>query len=177
MIILALIGSPRKGSNTDLLVDQVLRGAQDRGNLAEKIYLYDHQILSCLDCRSCKKYDFTCPLKDEMLWIYPRIEKADLIIFGTPVYWYGPTAKMKLLIDRLRPFIASGRLKNKRWVLVTPSEEGASCCGPLMDMFEMSLNYLGMEFAGSILAKAYERGEIRDNDEEMNKAYELGVSL
>jgi multimeric flavodoxin WrbA len=177
MKILALIGSPRKGSNTDLLVDQILKGARTRGHLAEKIYLYDCEISPCIDCRRCKKDDFTCALKDEMLEIYPRLEEADLIVFGTPVYWYGPTGMMKLFIDRLRPFIASGKLNGKRSVVVTPSEEGASCCGPLLETFRMSFNYLGMTFAGSILAKAYERGEIRDELDELKKAYQLGLSI
>jgi multimeric flavodoxin WrbA len=177
MKILALIGSPRKGSNTDILVDRVLQGAQSCGHVTEKIYLYDYQITPCLDCRRCKKDDFTCALLDGMSEIYPKLEEADLIVFGTPVYWYGPTAKMKLLIDRMRPFIASRKLKGKRGVVVTPSEEGESCCGPLMEMFRMSFEYLGMTYAGSILAKAYERGEVRDSEDDLKRAYELGASL
>jgi multimeric flavodoxin WrbA len=177
MKILALIGSPRIRSNTDILVDQVLEGAQGCGSTTEKIYLYDYQILPCLDCRKCKKDDFTCSLRDGMSEIYLRFEEADLIVFGTPVYWYGPTAKMKLLIDRMRPFIASGKLKGKRGIVVTPSEEGESCSGPLMEMFRMSFEYLGMTYAGSILAKAYERGEVRDDEVVLKKAYELGASL
>jgi multimeric flavodoxin WrbA len=177
MKVLALIGSPRIGSNTDILADRVLQGAQSRGHSTEKIYLYDYRISPCLDCRRCKRDDFTCHLVDGMSEIYPRLEKADLIVFGTPIYWYAPTAKMKLLIDRMRPFIASGKLKGKRGVVVTPSEEGESCCGPLMEMFRMSFEYLGMVFAGSILARAYERGEVRDNVDDLNRAYELGASL
>jgi multimeric flavodoxin WrbA len=177
MKILALIGSPRIGGNTDILVDQVLQGAKRCGYATEKIYLYDYQISPCLDCRRCKKDDFTCAIKDGMSEIFHRLEGADLIVFGTPVYWYGPTAKMKLLIDRMRPFIASGKLKGKRGVVVTPSEEGESCCRPLMEMFRMSFEYLGMTYAGSILAKAYERGEVRDNEEDLKRAYELGASL
>ena len=111
-----------------------------------------------------------------MTEIYPKLEEADLIVFGTPIYWYGPTAKMKLLIDRMRPFIASGKLKGKRGIVVTPSEEGESCCGPLMEMFRMSFEYLRITNAGSILAKAYERGEVRDNEEDLKRAYELGAS-
>ncbi len=172
-----MIASPRKGSNTDILVDRVLHGAQSCGHTVEKVYLYDYQILPCIDCRRCKKNDLTCHLLDGMSEIYPRLEEADLIVFGTPVYWYGPTAKMKLLIDRMRPFIASRKLKGKRGVVVTPSEEGKSCCGPLMEMFRMSFEYLGMTYAGCILAKAYERGEVRDNEEELKRAYELGASL
>ena len=152
-------------------------GAEDNGNSFEKIYLYDFDISACMDCRKCKRSDFACALEDGMCQIYPKLEEADLILFGTPVYWYGPTAKMKLLIDRMRPFIASGKLKGKKGIVVTPSEEGDSCCGPLIEMFKMSFEYLGMSFAGSILAKAYERGEIKNNPAELTKAYDLGKSI
>lgn len=109
--------------------------------------------------------------------VYPKLEDADLIVFGTPIYWYGPTGKMKLFIDRLRPYIASGKLIGKAGVVVAPSEEGPGCCGPLMEMFRMSFDYLGMEFAGSLLAKAYEKGEVGEDAEEMKRAYKLGRSL
>jgi multimeric flavodoxin WrbA len=99
------------------------------GNHAtKKIYLYDYLILPCLACSRCKKDDFTCALKDGMPETYPRLERADLIVFGTPVYWYGPTAKTKLLIDRIRPFIASGKLKGKRGIVVpSPTSYAAGC--------------------------------------------------
>lgn len=179
MKILALIGSPRKQGNTEILVSEICRGSRTKGHAVETIRLYDYEILPCLDCRHCKQSeaDYTCSLKDAMQVIYPKLEDADLIIFGTPVYWYGPTAKMKLLLDRLRPFIASGRLKGKKGIVVIPSEEGPDCCGPLMEMFRMSFDYLGMKTVGRILARAYERGEIEKNPEEIRRAYELGASL
>ncbi len=179
MKILALIGSPRTGGNTDILVKEILRGAKSKGYLVERLDLYDYEILPCLDCRRCKRSEsgYTCALMDGMKEIYPMLENSDCIIFGTPIYWYGPTAKMKLLIDRLRPFIANGKLKGKKGAVVVPSEEGSECCGPLMEMFRMSFDYLGMEMAGSILAKAYERGEILERPEELKRAYDLGKSL
>lgn len=109
MRILALVGSPRKGGNTDILTEEVLRGARDQGHDTEKLRLYDYEILPCRDCRRCKNRErgYSCALSDGMQEIYPQLERADVIVFGTPIYWYGPTAKMKLLIDRLRPFISS----------------------------------------------------------------------
>jgi multimeric flavodoxin WrbA len=177
MNILALIGSPRKAGNTDLLVDAVIDGALTAGHHADKLFLYDYDIRPCLDCRRCKRDDHRCALADDMGAIYGRLRDADLIIFGTPVYWYGPTAKMKLLLDRLRPFIADGGLTGKQGLLVVPSEEGAGCCGPLITMFHMSFSYLGMEPAGEILACAYERGEIKKSPGELKRAYEMGASL
>ena len=177
MRILAVIGSPRKGGNTDILVDEILKGAESKGHVAEKLRLYDYDILPGLDCRGCKRPDsgYTCVLSDGMREIYARLESADLIIFGTPIYWYGPTAKMKLFIDRLRPYIASRKLEGKKGMVVTPSEEGPVCCGPLLQMFAMSFEYLGMENAGSLLAQAYERGEIAKRPEELERAREIGI--
>ncbi|MBN2223827.1 MAG: flavodoxin family protein [Deltaproteobacteria bacterium] len=177
MNILALIGSPRKGSNTELLIDAVMEGARTAGHQAEKLSLYDYDIKPCVDCRRCKRDDYRCALTDDMSAIYPRLRDADLIIFGTPVYWYGPTAKMKLLVDRLRPFIADRGLAGKKGLVVVPSEEGAACCGPLSEMFRMSFGYLGMEPAGEILAAAYERGEIKKSPNELKRAREKGASL
>jgi multimeric flavodoxin WrbA len=179
MKILALIGSPRKGGNTDILIDEILRSAVKNGHKAEKLYLYDYDILPCLDCCRCKRSDsnYNCALRDGMQKIYLRLEESGIIIFGTPVYWYGPTAQMKLFIDRLRPFIASRKLLGKKGLVVVPSEEGPGCCGPLMEMFNRSFDYLGMEMLGSILAKAYERGEVARSIEEMKKAIDLGATL
>jgi hypothetical protein len=84
---------------------------------------------------------------------------------------------MKLLIDRLRPYIASRKLAGKKGMVVTPSEEGAACCGPLLQMFAMSFDYLGMVNAGSLLAQAYEKGEIKKMSGELERAQEMGLSL
>jgi multimeric flavodoxin WrbA len=177
MKVLALIGSPRKGSNTDILVDKILEGCREKGFIAEKLYLYDFNISACTDCRLCKSDNHECSIKDDMQKIYPKMEKADIIVFGTPVYWYGPTGKMKLLIDRMRPFIASRKMQGKRAVLVAPSEEGPKACKALLEMFQMSFEYLGMEFVESILSTAYERAEVSANKKDLNRAYELGISL
>lgn len=177
MKILAMIGSPRKGGNTEILVDEMLRGAQVGGHIQEKICLYHYEILPCMDCRKCKKGDCICPLDDGMQEIYPKIDAADLIVFGTPNYWFGPTGKMKLLLDRMRPYVASGRLKGKKAILVTPAGDGPPVCGPLVEMFRLSFDYLGMEFIGKILGTAYEKGEIAQDEVALKDAYELGASL
>lgn len=177
MKILALIGSPRKGGNTDTLVEQILKGSKSKGHTSDKLYLYDYEISPCIDCRDCKKKDLACTIKDGMQELYPKMEEADLIIFSTPNYWYGPTGKMKLFMDRMRPFGANGKLRGKKAVVVTPAAEGPTACGPLVEMFRMSFDYLGMESIGEVLAAAYEKGDIRDNEEELKNAYDFGVSL
>ncbi len=177
MKVLALVGSPRKEGNTDLVIDRILQGAKTNGLLIEKVYLYDFEILPCLDCRACKLADYRCILKDDMGEVYKKLEGADIIIFGTPLYWYGPSGKMKLLIDRLRPYVESKRLKRKKAVMVVPSEEGAQACVGLVNVFRSTLRYLEMELTSQVLVKAYEKGEVNKHPEILDAANQVGRAL
>ena len=177
MKVLGLVGSPRKGGNTDLLVSAILYGAGASNHEIEKLFLYNVDISPCVDCRGCKKGTFQCVLKDGMKLLYPKLESADVIVFGTPLYWYGPTGKMKLMVDRLRPYIASKRLKGKKAILVVPSEEGADACNLVVGMFELSFKYLEMDLVGKILAQASEKGEVREQPNVLDEAFKLGKAL
>jgi len=68
-------------------------------------------------------------------------------------------------------------LKGKKWVIVSPSAEGPNSCRLLVEMLRLSCDYLGMKFAGKILAKAYEREEIKKDQKALRKAFEFGASL
>jgi multimeric flavodoxin WrbA len=173
MKILALIGSPRKKGNTDLLVDAALGEAAKRGHTGEKLYLYAYAMRPCVDCRACKQGEKVCVQKDDMPKIYRAIDAADVLILATPIYWYGPTAQMKLLIDRLRPYVANRRLEGKKAYLIAPSEEGPSACGPLADSLKMSYKYLGLVYGGEVLVTANEKGEVANKPGEMEKARRL----
>ncbi|MCW4005100.1 MAG: flavodoxin family protein [Candidatus Bathyarchaeota archaeon] len=177
MKVLGLVGSPRKGGNTDLLVDAVLFGAGAAGGVVEKLYLYDAKIMPCVDCRACKTGGFKCVLGDSMQQLYGKLEDADVLVFGTPLYWYGPTAQMKLFLDRLRPYIASGKLEGKKAVLIVPSQEGADACRSTVGMFEASFKYLGVDLVGKLLPTAYEKAEIKKQPDTLTQAFELGKTL
>ena len=177
MHLVALNGSPRKQGNTDILLDQIIKGFTELKGTTEKVYLTQNKVQPCLDCRKCKASPYICPLKDDMPRLIPILEKAEVLVFGTPIYWYGPTAQMKLLIDRLRPFIVNKHLQGKLGVLVVPSEEGAPICDPIVKMFQMSFQYVGMNYGGAFLTAAYEKGEIVKNLSEMNRAYDFGKNL
>ena len=97
--ILGVVGSPRRNGNTDVLVSHVLKGARAAGAQTETLYLGDLTIQECDGCHACWQGP-VCPKRDDMDAVYPKIIASDAIIFGTPVYWYGPTALMKGLIDR-----------------------------------------------------------------------------
>lgn len=177
MKILAFVGSPRKGSNTDLVVSSILQGAEENRHEIEKVYLYDEDIKPCQDCKACKSEPFTCSIRDAMQRLYPLIEDAQILVFGTPLYWYGASAKMKLLIDRLRPYISSNKLKHKKAVLVIPSEDGPEACNYAVGMFNLSFEYLNLNLVATLLPKATERAEVQKQTETINAAKEIGKKL
>jgi multimeric flavodoxin WrbA len=177
MKVLAFVGSPRKASNTDLVINAILQGSTEKNNTTKKVYLYDADIKPCLDCKACKKGNFKCLLNDAMQQLYPSLEEAEVLVFGTPLYWYGPSAKMKLLIDRLRPYIASKKLRGKKAVLVVPSEEGPDACNYIVGMFNESLKYLGVDLVATLLPKASEFSEVKNQPQTLDVAIGIGRNL
>ncbi len=105
MNILALNGSPRrKKSNTNRILLPFLEGAREAGAEVDLVYLYDKEIKPCLGCYACwLKTPGACCQKDDMNELLPAMDGADVIVYATPLYVFGMTAQMKLLLDRIIP--------------------------------------------------------------------------
>ncbi|RJQ36258.1 MAG: flavodoxin family protein [Dehalococcoidia bacterium] len=104
MKVLAFNSSPRKGGNTDVLIDEALRGAQAAGAQTEKYMLHYLNIKYCIGCRKCKEPNFKkiCVLKDDMTdFIYQKIFDADIIVIGLPIYTGREPAQLATFFDRL----------------------------------------------------------------------------
>jgi len=98
--VLVLSASPRKNGNSDLLCDQFMKGAQQAGHQAEKIFLKDKKINYCTGCGTCINGKKSCPQKDDMAEVLEKMIASDVIVMATPVYFYTMNAQMKTLIDR-----------------------------------------------------------------------------
>jgi multimeric flavodoxin WrbA len=176
--ILGVVGSPRKRGNTHLLVSRILDGAVSEGAAAETLFLGDLNIRECDGCHVCWKGK-QCSKKDDMKNVYPKIMQSDIIVFGTPVYWYGPTALMKCFIDRFVFFNCPENrpaIQGKSAVIAVPfEEENPETADLLVRFFKRSLNYLEMRLLGKILVPGVgERGDILKKPARLEEAYELG---
>jgi len=98
--VLILSSSPRRGGNSDLLCDQFVKGAQEAGHHAEKLFLKDLKINYCTGCGVCVEGKKRCPQQDDMAGVLGKMVAADVIVMATPVYFYTMCAQMKALIDR-----------------------------------------------------------------------------
>ena len=100
--ILAVHSSARKGGNTDVMIDELLRACEDNGSIIEKIYLSDLNIKPCTGCRACRKGDVKtiCTIKDDMIPFYDKLYETDGFIAGFPIYTARENGIMANFMDR-----------------------------------------------------------------------------
>ncbi|HCY86911.1 MAG TPA: hypothetical protein DHV36_17405 [Desulfobacteraceae bacterium] len=118
--VLGISGSPVKQGNTDIFLSKILEDAGKEGHANEMIRLGGLRIKHCIHCNFClakQKPGKYCSLEDDAQPVYEKLEKADIIVLGSPVYFMRTSGMMATFIDRLRVFIfgnaAGGKLRNK----------------------------------------------------------------
>ena len=97
--IIIIVGSMRKGGNTDLLAQAFAEGAS-KNNIVEIVSVSDYKVNPCIGCNSCfTREGNQCFQKDNMAEIYEKLKVADMAVIASPVYFYGISAKLKAIID------------------------------------------------------------------------------
>lgn len=185
--VLGIYGSPRKGGNTDLLLDRILEGAQAAGAEVESIYVRKLKISGCIECGSCDDTG-ECAVHDDMDTVYPMLQEADVIFLTSPNFFYNVTAQVKLLIDR------SQAMWSKRLLEKTPEQRrsydsgkgyliciGATKGKNLFVGVELTVKYffdaLDMTYEGGLLIdRVEEKGAILNHPNAMDRGFELGKS-
>jgi multimeric flavodoxin WrbA len=105
MNVLAINGSPRKNWNTDALLHKALEGAASQGANTELVHLYDLNFKGCISCFACKLKNGSsygkCAYKDELTPVLKKIENADAVILGSPIYFGNVTGEMRSFLERM----------------------------------------------------------------------------
>ncbi len=183
MKVLGIMGSPRVGGNSDILLSQALSGAKEAGAEVEKIILDRKKISGCKDCKKCNKTGL-CVIKDDMLEIHKKILEADAIIHSVPVYFFSMTAQMKAYLDRwCALFDAEWRwqkayypqMRGKRIGLITVcGAADVHMADSIVNCFQPTVEMSKMQWLGTVMTSANEKGEIVDNEVAIQQAAELG---
>ncbi|HUL23153.1 MAG TPA: SCP2 sterol-binding domain-containing protein [Thermodesulfobacteriota bacterium] len=107
MKILAIQGSPRpKASNTEILLQEFLKGAQSQGAETETVYLKEKEIHSCVGCYTCwAKTPGVCVFKDDMPELLEKVKGCEILVYATPLYNFNVTALLKAFQERLLPLL------------------------------------------------------------------------
>jgi len=99
LTVLGLASSPRRGGNSDRLLDQVLVGASEAGATVEKIVLSRLNIHPCVACDGCWQ-DGRCIVQDDFQELYDRLLRVERIVLASPIYFMALSAQAKTFIDR-----------------------------------------------------------------------------
>jgi multimeric flavodoxin WrbA len=180
--LVAFLGSPRPHGNTDTLAEAVLDGAREAGCAVRSFALRSLRIHPCTGCGGCGRNGRRCIFRDDGDALYDAMAAADVFLFATPVYWYGPTAIMKAFLDRLVVFnTAQGRpeVRGKTALLVTAWEEkGMRAAEPMVRLFELGFEYLELVFGDRLLVDgAGPKDAVRGMPEALARAHAMGRSL
>lgn len=183
MKVLGILGSPRIGGNSDILLEQALAGAKEAGGEVEKIVLSKKKIAGCLDCGKCNETGI-CTIKDDMLEIHKKILEADVVIHSVPVYFWAMTSQMKAYLDRWCAFFDAQwrmhkayrpKMKVKKIGLITLcGDPNVSTADPIVHSFKNTCQFAGLNLLEVVQASAGAKGEIANNEAAKKKAYDLG---
>jgi len=140
----------------------------------EQVSIVGKIITPCDGCESCKITD-RCWIEDNMQLIYSKLQEADGIIFGTPVYFWSVTAQAKALIDRTYVLREKRRLRNKiGGVIVVARRAGTT---PAFSVFLNFFNIHRMVSLGGAIAYGDEKGSVKRDSRGMAEAKALGRNM
>lgn len=175
--IVVLVGSVRKNGNTDLLARAFVDGAKIKNDV-EVISVADYKVNPCVGCNSCfLRENHQCFQQDDMKTIYSKLKNADIVVAASPVYFYGISAQLKAVVDRLHtPLRNEFHIKKLALLLV-----GAATLPELFDsikvQYQLILNFFELEDAGMVLVRGVKDMGDMEGHPALQEAYNLGVSM
>jgi multimeric flavodoxin WrbA len=186
MKVLGIMGSPRRQSNTEILLDKALEGAREAGAEVEKVLVSKFKISPCLEIYACRK-DGNCAIEDDMQALYKKLLEADHIVFASPIFFYGVTSQAKAIIDRcqalwVRRHVLGMGKEDKRVRRGLFISVGATQGKKLFDGAVLTVKYffdaIGVKYSGDLLARGIDnKGQIGEYPAALEDAFRLGQEL
>ena len=179
------MGSPRIKGNTDLLLDEALKGARSEGAEMEKLIVDKLNIAPCREYYGCLR-DGNCVIRDDMAGIYPKLLNADVVIVASPMFFYGLTSQLKALIDRSQALWAGKYVlkqnlpyEGRKGAFIAV---GATKGQKLFDGSIYTVKYffqaIGVEYAEELLVRGVDKkGEIIKHPSALKDAFDLGSRI
>ncbi len=190
MNVIAFLGSPRAGGNSELLLKEAMKGADESGRKVNLFTLNTMNIMPCQNCGGCDETGL-CIYEDDMGQIYEAIRACDRIILASPIFFSALSAQTKIMIDRCQAFWCEKYLLKKP---IPPGQYGRKGLLLMVGGMKKEIGAQGMQ-CGERSAKAFFRtinvpehktlsytgvdakGAILDHPTALKEAYEAGKEL
>ncbi|MDO4546136.1 MAG: flavodoxin family protein [Bacillota bacterium] len=174
-----LNGSPRKG-NTVSALEALKKGMASIADLEiRQIDAEEVSVCPCIACDHCKENDGTCVFDDDTNEVIGAVAEADILVFATPVYWWGVTAQLKAIIDKFysRSEQFAEMSKKVGLIVIGEAEQGDPQYEIISKQFECICNYLGWELTFSKTYTAADPGDLAKSDAAMKELQQLGEAF
>ena len=153
MKITILSGSPHKNGTSSLLVDYFIKGAESKGHDVFRFDAAFRKVHPCIGCEHCHTENKKCRFKDDMDELNPHLLNSDIIVFATPLYYFGMSAQLKAAIDRFYANHYNLLNSNKKTILfVTAWNNEDWKMQSIVSQFETLNKYMGFENIGTKIA-------------------------
>ena len=178
MKITVITGSARKNGTSNYMADEFIRGAEESGH---EVYRFDSaraDVKNCLGCNACGMGTKPCIHKDDFVELREHLLNSDVVVFVTPMYYFGMSSTLKKVIDRFYSIDSQLKEKNNRGILISVQHAPVDAVKePINAHYQAIISWLNMENAGIINAIGIESVEQLKQTPYPKQAYELGKSL
>ncbi len=178
MKIVVITGSPHRNGTSALLADRFIQGAMETGHDVFRFNAAFEDIHPCLGCDHCGLGVSKCVQDDAMVKLNLYLIQADLVVFVTPLYYFGMSAQIKRVIDRF--YANDYKLTSNRKdaiLMVTASQSGNWAMNGVVAHYETLLKYLDWRNYGMILARGCNIRSDIEHSPYPERAYKLGKNL
>ena len=177
MKIIILQGSPNRDGSTAMLAEAFAEGAEKAGHETRIIHVAAETIHPCTGCVSCG-YEGPCVQKDGMENVRAALLQADMLVFATPLYYYGMTAQLKTVIDRFCAFNSSLNRRHLKSALLAVAWNSSEWTFDALEAhYKTLVRYLNLEDQGEILGYGCGTPSMTKRSGFVEKAYQLGASV
>jgi len=179
--VLVITGSPRKGGNSDMLASSFADGVEENGNEVMRFDAGLKKIAGCTACCRCGENGKTCVIDDDFNDVQSMLETADVLVFISPLYWFGVSSQLKALIDRIHAYSIHGgtRLPAKESVLIMCGEtDDMNDFTGAVETYRNMGKYLKWEDRGVLLiGEVNKKGDVLNAPGALGSAKDLGLSI
>jgi len=176
MNIAVLYASSRRNGNSERLAKALIEGMD-----VDEIFLTDYRIEPIIDYRHTEPGPYP---EDDYRKLLDRVLKQDILIFATPIYWYGMPGRLKLFIDRWSQSLRENRkdflakMAGKRAYVLAVGEDDPHVKGqPLIQQFQYIFDFVGINFAGYVIGRGNRPEDIEQDEEALSAVRDIRAQI
>lgn len=163
--IVILVGSPRRGGNTETLAKAFAEGARLHHEV-EILSVADLKVAPCIGCNTCfTREGNACARHDDMENVYASLATADILVIASPVYFYGISSQLKAVIDRLHTPLRNTFHIKRACILLCGAASLPELFDAILKQYELALRFFDIEDAGHVLVRSVkDKGDVLKTD-------------